>query len=502
MGIKSRKLTGLVFALLAVVLSITACTYTTTTVAPVATVRPSGEHLPTLIPSSTPAPTVTATIQPTVPTQTPVPVSIPFGEVTPTFSEFGIVTHTPGMAEECPPVNDSIVAGFAPQTVNETDLPATLAKRIQASLNLGASLLSVQHAIASFAWNGTPANIPADAFISADLTGDRIPEIIYSGQSVSIFACKYRQYQMPVQLSLPGRVVRLQAIDLNVDGVLDLLAEAVDTSQANQQLQIYVYSWDGSAFRDLLPDPSVKIPGASQTSLINAERTGIYDRNYNETLELIYTGNVPVDPDGLKQGPWRKETHIFTWNGSVLAAEPIEYGPVTYRFQRIQDADRAVRFGLFSPAKNIYRQAIDTPGLEWWSPARAEEMKSIIAARAANLPAPLPAPVDPTEYPTLAAYAHFRILQLHAYLGQIEPAKAEYQVLQSTYPAGKPGNIYAVMGDAFWKSFKQTGSVSTACADALRQVEDNAQEAIDPIYGPWHGSQSGQATLVDLCPFR
>jgi hypothetical protein len=281
----------------------------------------------------------------------------------------------------------------------------------------------------------------------------------------------------------------------------------VDPSQANQQLQIYVYSWDGSAFRDLLPDPAVKISAISQTSLINAERKNITDRNFNDTLELIYTGNVPVDPDGLKQGPWRTETHVFTWNGSVLAAEPIEYGRVIYRFQLIQDADRAVHFGFFSQAKNIYRQAIDTPGLEWWSPARAEEMKSAIDARTANQPAPLPAAVDSTEYPTLAAYAHFRILQLHAYLGQLEQAGAENQVLQSTYPAGKPGNIYAVMGELFWKSFEQTGSAAAGCRDALRQVENRAQEAIDPIYGPWHGSQSGSAgpggaALAELCPFR
>lgn len=118
-----------------------------------------------------------------------------------------------------------------------------------------------------------------------------------------------------------------------------------------------------------------------------------------------------------------------------------------------------------------------------------------------NQPTPTPPAPDPTEYPRLAAYAYYRMLILHTFLGEMDSAQVKYATLQEKFPAESPGHPYVEMATDFWNAYQSSGRMYDACAAAIAYA-DAHPEILIPLGSDYHGWQSHQYQPADVCPFH
>jgi hypothetical protein len=168
----------------------------------------------------------------------------------------------------------------------------------------------------------------------------------------------------------------------------------------------------------------------------------LQDINGDGLQELVVKQGIPIGSDGV---PWRTETDICTWNGKSFVLTHTELGAAEYRFQAVQDGDRATSAGKFDRALGLYQQAIFDASLQGWSENRLlYEMERARERDSGQAPSPQPTPIpDPAEYPNLAAYARYRILLLHVVRGYLTEAGTVYSALEERYPEGQVGHAYA-----------------------------------------------------------
>ncbi len=115
---------------------------------------------------------------------------------------------------------------------------------------------------------------------------------------------------------------------------------------------------------------------------------------------------------------------------------------------------------------------------------------------------PIPTPIpDPAEYPRLAAYAYYRMVILHTFLGEMDPAKVKYATLQEKFPADSPGYPYVEMATAFWDAYQSTQKMYDGCAAAIDYAAAHP-EILTPLGSDYHGAQSHTYVPADVCPFR
>jgi len=114
---------------------------------------------------------------------------------------------------------------------------------------------------------------------------------------------------------------------------------------------------------------------------------------------------------------------------------------------------------------------------------------------------PTPVPSDPTEYPRLAAYAYYRMIILHTFLGEMDAAQINYASLQEKFLPNNPGHPYAEMASAFWSAYHSAGTLSAGCAAAIQYAAEHS-EILVPLGSDYHGWQSHQYVPTDMCPFR
>ena len=117
------------------------------------------------------------------------------------------------------------------------------------------------------------------------------------------------------------------------------------------------------------------------------------------------------------------------------------------------------------------------------------------------MPTPTPFPSDLTEYPRLAAYAYYRMIILHTFLGETEAAQVKYATLQEKFPAESPGYPYVEMATDFWNAYQSSGLMYEACAAAIAYA-DAHPEILIPLGSDYHGAQSHTYIPADVCPFR
>jgi hypothetical protein len=118
-----------------------------------------------------------------------------------------------------------------------------------------------------------------------------------------------------------------------------------------------------------------------------------------------------------------------------------------------------------------------------------------------NQPTLTPPAPDSTEYPRLAAYAYYRMVILHTFLGEMEAAEIKYTTLQEKFPVGNPGHPYVEMATDFWNAYQSGGLMYDACAAAIAYA-DFHPEILIPLGSDYHGAQSRTYVPVDVCPFR
>ena len=348
---------------------------------------------------------------------------------------------------------------------------------------------------------------PEQSILEMDITGDRIPELILGEAQFSIFGCEQGQYRVLPTEGIDIRnefeydiVYLLGASDFNLDGLPEVIVEYYFQGLSAVRYYIRVYEWDGDSFENLAHQ---NLFGRVQNFLEEANLSGVSfaDADQNGTIDLVIQIGIPGHWDTYAHGPWREETHVYTWNGEAIVLGWMDIAPPEYRFQAIQDGDRATLAGKYDQALDLYQQAIFSDRLAWWSPARRENYVEDLHARLDQAPTPtLPAP-DLLEYPNLAAYARFRILLLHLLRGYLTEATTVYDTLLQKFPDGQPGHAFAEMAQAFWEEYQAGQDMGQACSKAIDYAAGHP-DILTYLGSDYHGWQSHIYKPEDVCPFK
>jgi hypothetical protein len=449
---------------------------------------PAPTQIATLRPSSTPReprhePTSTITPLPTIPT------------FTPTFDARTIVTATPAPKAVCPKEDPNLIATFEiPQ--KEYSFISGIQYEIQKFLNQGGSLQGLQAHV----------SFERDLhLVVQDITGDSIPEVIFIGYnyggSFHVFKCNQGKYQLfspEIDSSIGWMSQIVSQKDINKDGLPEIVLNhrgctGIDCAD------IYIFEWNGENIVDI----SRKKSEYEFSEFSNLGKLEVKDIDNDGLFEISLWGGWPDYFTFVHGYPYRSYTEILKWNGNAFLTDWFEYDPAEFRFQTIQDADYAAERGRYEKSLNLYQDAIFDNKLEWWSQERSAKTLEKFHNDGVDTRYAKPADGTPdlTEHPRLAAYAYYRMVILHTFLGEIDAAQVKYATLQDKFPAGSPGQPYAEMATAFWDAYQSKHKMYDGCAAAIGYAAAHP-EILIPLGSDYHGAQSHRYVLADVCPFR
>lgn len=456
----------------------------------VITASPSVTHQPT----STLRPTKTSTPSPTIAA---------------TFDAGNIKTRTPAPAAQCPVEKPEMVPVFE-YSSSSSESVGYFYKQVLDFLNAGGTRRAVVVVYRPHTFGVMISGVTGDNIIrERDITGDGIPDLLLTdSNTMYAFVCENGQYQGTILMGQTYHFfqpVIADIKDMNSDGVDEIIA-----IEGDARIKIVtVFEWDGSEFQTLIQDVGGSWPRTC-SDLLGSSWVYAQDMDGNGTLELVLKQGIPIGPEYGMGLPWRKETRTCTWNGNAFVLTQIEIDTSPeYRFQAVQDGDRAARAGEYDQALSLYQQAISSNTLLGWSQAwRNYEMEKYNSQAFDPSPTPEPTPVlDPAEYANLAAYARFRILLLHVVQGYLPEAEIMHNTLQKDYPEGQIGHAYAEMATAFWNEYQKDEKIWQACAKAIEYAVEHPAETLSYLGNGeyaimYYGDQSLEYKPEDLCPFQ
>jgi tetratricopeptide (TPR) repeat protein len=310
---------------------------------------------------------------------------------------------------------------------------------------------------------------------------------------VHIYGCQKGEYALltiipPNEDTFPAKIVSLR--DMDVDGLPDIVI-VEEACMIGECIFARIYEWDGNLFQSLVSneeeDSAFLWPGV----------VDIFDTDGNGTLELILKGGISGGDDYFSHGPWRLESHIFSWNGRVFVLDRVEFTPPEYRFQAVQDGDKALSQGQYGKALAYYQQAISDDMLKPWSPELREHIINV-AYWDSRTPTPTPPLPDPDEIDQLVAYSQFKIIVLYTLRGMAPEAQTAYNTLLEMFPGENPGYLYTEMATGFWFEYQSSGDMVKACQKAIDYAATHS-EILTPIGSDYHGWQSQIYKPEDVC---
>lgn len=310
-----------------------------------------------------------------------------------------------------------------------------------------------------------------------DLTGDGIPEIIITmydpanykagtpspGQML-IYGCSQKGYRMLYYTPYsPSTIIpELKRVgDMNSDTRAEVAytQQTCVSGQCTQVMQILSWNATLGGFT-----PLNDIPMNATNGKVN-----IGDLDKDGILEVQIAFNPPPD---IAAGPPRRTSDIWDWNGVNYLLALTQTEPPTYRIHALYDADLRFNQGDWRNALRLYDRVRDDGSLQPWT--------------------------VPNEGPVLRAYATYK--KELAYLSERVQRSADDSLaaLQSENPAGTPGEIYAILGQTFMDTYKQTRDRKKAC-NAVLTAAAPRPDALSTLNG--YGYANRTYTLTDLCPF-
>jgi len=420
----------------------------------------------TFAPTNTLAPTLTA--MPAPPTVTPLPIS------------------------GCPQENPDLIPDFPYCTPDGSCEAASYIRPILEFLNSGGTQKAILQA-----FDKGRNIIPNEYILSAELTGDKNPEFIYSDfeKGLVIFGCRNGQYEIMLETGNPQYGV-ISTQDLNSD-------ESPELTVADQY-GLRIYDWDGSRFN---PNLLYFYDGSTNDVVyVDGLWTYAFVRSAQAYLIKLQSGTPSPSAfriDGINYIPYRRYKLTISWDGEKFSVSYPEYTPPEYRFQAVQDADIAVLEQKYDVAVDLYQQAIFSDKLGWWSLERRNYLFYLeVTKYDLGLSQSVVEPSqDNTDYRQLAAYAYYRMVILHTFLGEMEAAQVKYATLQEKFPAGNPGHPYVELATDFWNAYQSSVKMYNACAAAIAYA-DAHPEILTPLGSDYHGAQSHTYLPADVCPLR
>ena len=448
-----------------------------------AATTPSSTYIFTPSPSKTSTATVTIT---SLPPQLFNPALIP--------------TFTQSSPAQCPKENSNLKFSFekayapAPPGKGNNE---HFADYVLDFLNSGGTLQSILFAYEK----DSNQNIPF--FFIRDVTGDNIAELIFPyGLWLDIFTCKGGKFELIFIERSESDNAFIQIIDIddiNRDGLPEIVVSFNDCF-GYRCSTTRIYRWNGEEFQKLIANPFNE-ESCSRLSITPYE-TKVEDIDNNGTKEIILTNNYPAHLDN--DFPYRKETRICMWNGENFVVYKKEFDPPHYRFQAVQDGDRATLSGDYDKALMFYQQVINDENLEWFTLDRKWYEFWLYHSQIFPEPTPTASPSlqpDPNEYSTLATYAYFRTILLYVLQNDTVNAEMAFRKLQSDFPVEKSENYFTKVASIFWQDYQLSASIQSSCS---KVVEYAQQHTLPTEYlGDWdHGAHSILYTPEEICPFR
>jgi hypothetical protein len=482
-------------------------------------------------PSKTPVPTKTERIEPsgTAYFLTPTSVSWQTREAltaesdkyssTPyvAFDPHTVFTITPASPAICPHENPDFSFN------EEMTIPLETYDRkafIDLSLNAGASFQQIEER--SDFLDGVRESIYLQ-----DLTGDGIDELVvesYGMAGIAAFACDYGKYRMILDYSASSLgamsspfIVSVE--DLNLDNQSEIVIKMSLSTGANTTID--VLSWDGYQF------VSNAIANRGYTSKLEPRlANGLYwyygkeadwwnyndypfamnfnasitvkDTDNNGTKEVILNDDGPVHHESVwVHGPWRGQEITFAWDGNAFVLSDYRIDPAEYRFQALQEADRAFMLRDYERALQLYDEVINNTTLKPWSP---EYMAYLRDAHYAENPSSIVKPeMTLDEYQQLSAYARYRVMMIQLAQGKQAEALNSYQFLDQIYTEDNPGFFHAEIGRTYWAAVENGNDLIEACQVVTAYMGEH-QNLLAALGDAQHGGQSHEYVVEDICP--
>ncbi|WP_322795267.1 hypothetical protein [Tepidiforma sp.] len=315
------------------------------------------------------------------------------------------------------------------------------------------------------------------ACISADIDGDLIPDTALLVPLATSTAPAPNPGVIFVELSTrPG----LEALSPPAAADVSILGRAVFTIADRDGLPrpevsflenlctasrctslVRIYSWDGSAWRDLGPADA----GIESIDRVALEGSG------PATAIVIHRSAS----SSLAAGPGRAGTFRYTLSNGRYTALEVILDPPNFLFHAILDADDHFRRGQWEEAIEAYTAAVENPALRDWKAenGRGESRNALVA------------------------YALFRIAVAAAASGS-DPNPALDRVIRE---ASEP--VFVNAAEAFRKGYQDRMGVAGGCLEATRYLATTGPGVDTPAYIQRifdHGYANPQYTFRDICP--
>jgi hypothetical protein len=328
-----------------------------------------------------------------------------------------------------------------------------------------------------------------------DVTNDGVPEILVPGSlsfqpNAIILSCRDGEYKtLFVREYDTADYIHFMPVDANRNGINEIILAEETSSATGTSFELSVIEWHIDSFKEILPT-------VFESSAFQYVQVDDLDNDKTKEIHWLFSEYIFSFP------PWRRGTIVYKWNGEEFVPLPIKYDPAQYRFQAIQDGDRATLDGNFTDAEKAYRETIFNAKLEWWSSQRQNDtMYKINNEGFSAEGTPVPGNPDPSEYLRLAAYAYYRIMLLHLIQGNESEAITAYTTLQQSFGNDPYARPYTEMATAFWNAYQSTRKMYDGCAAAIQYAVEHP-EILIPLGSDYHGVQAKIYKPEDVCPFR
>jgi len=471
--------------------------------------------MPTEIkPSCKPMPSMTPTATDILPLQKVLLTSY-FDSPTPTFDAAQAVTVTPAKVAVCPEINPDVVFEegiLTPDTSAEDKLAYILN-----FLNQGGSMEIVLEEIND--------GYGCSRRYYGDLNGDEESELmaVFYGDIIAatfeLIGCTNGKYDNLHTVDLGGmtRVNILMIEDMNLDGLPEVLLQVRPNMGTRFWLMYQILGWDDSSFKSLVSQTEfddryglggvwwgyIGTNGLGGEYPWEGEAWEVLDIDQNGTLELILRSGIETHEDFIVHGPHQPLVHVYTWNGEGFVLDDLQIGPPEYRFQAVHNGDLYTLLHEYEQAEASYRQVIDDPYLLWWTDESEAQINAQLdhQLNPDSISTPTLSAPDRNEYPNLAAYAQYRIVLLHVLQEEMQEAEEEYQAMLAAYSARQEGHIFVQLAEILWDEVQASGDVRPACAEVVEFAAMH-EDAVLQYVGGYHGWQSLEYEVADVCPFR
>lgn len=181
----------------------------------------------------------------------------------------------------------------------------------------------------------------------------------------------------------------------------------------------------------------------------------------------------------------------YEWQTDRIILKETEPMPSPYRFQILEDAQRALDIGDIQYAIALYLSAadgfyIDEPSFGTKGLYQETEYDLSLDKVAG-------------EYQT--SFARFRLIYLYEFIGQHDDVDYQLRVMQGYYPSGEPGSEFAELTSTFVEKSRQGITLPDACRASVEFIVDKYPDVtgFNGHIGSW-GFTSIDYTEDNLCP--